>query len=97
VQGIFSTVWGAPQNIAAIAAKPAHAASANSSDIDGQPHMGIPYDVIRRTNTIPQELVTADEPCPDTPPKTLNICQSYSSTVDALFARYTYNPDYVGR
>jgi hypothetical protein len=95
VQGIFAAVWKAPENIAAISAKPAHAATANSSDIDGQKHMGIPLDVLRKTNTIPPQMTDGD-PCPDIPYGQLNTCLSYAATIDALTARYTYNPGYTG-
>jgi hypothetical protein len=96
VQSIFGAVWKAPQNIAGIAARPAKAAGSNSSDIDGQKSAGIPLDTIHKSPNVPTEMTQANGACPTVQKGQVSTCMSYSGTIDALIARYTYNPDYTG-
>ncbi len=92
IQGIFAAVWSTPRSIAAMAAQPAMAASADSSAIDGIEHMGIPLQTLQTTPLSP-ELFDDSGDCKTTPTGQTNICTADFSTVDALYARYTHNPE----
>lgn len=94
-QNVFGAVWSAPSKVASLSSAHAHAASADSSLIDGVDNFGIPLDTIHNA-PLANELISDQGKCPDTKPGELNMCKADTSTVDSLIARFTQDPAYGG-